>query len=235
LESWMIDGGIFNRASQLIPTSMPLFKDDKFTKDRESYTGRSWSKDAMEAIRPEALVELKIAFTFMEDVLLADGREWILKTQQPSLSDIEAAWPFHWLQGMKGALPPEQISAQQYPKVFAWLNRFQKASSQAKKANREPITLKGPEAVAQIGASEVAEPEGVVDSNDPSGLRRGQEVQVWPIDTGFRHKDCGRLVSLSTSEIVIESNTDEGKPVRIHTPRHGFRIRAVASSSDARL
>lgn len=89
LEYWMVDGGIFTRAAQLIPTSMPLFKDPKFTKDRQQFSGRSWNKDEMEAIRPEALVEIKGAFAFLEESLLADGREWILNTKNPSLADIE--------------------------------------------------------------------------------------------------------------------------------------------------
>jgi glutathione S-transferase len=89
LEYWMVDGGIFNRAAQLIPTSLPLFKDPKFTKDRQQFSGRSWNKDETEAMRPEALVELKGAFAFFEESLLADGREWILNTKSPSLADIE--------------------------------------------------------------------------------------------------------------------------------------------------
>lgn len=89
LELWIIDGGVFARGSQLLPTSLPLMKDVKFTKDREEYTGVPWSKDAVEAKRPEALVEMKNAFALLEDTLLADGREWVLKTQSPSLADIE--------------------------------------------------------------------------------------------------------------------------------------------------
>ena len=89
LEYWMVDGGIFTRAAQLIPTNMPLFKDPKFTKDRQQFSGRSWSKDAMEASRPEALVEIKGAIKFVEEFLLADGREWIMNTEGPSLADIE--------------------------------------------------------------------------------------------------------------------------------------------------
>jgi hypothetical protein len=68
---------------------MPLFKDPKFTEDRQQYSGGSWSKDKMEAIRPEALVEIKGALAFLEELLLADGREWILNTKTPSLADIE--------------------------------------------------------------------------------------------------------------------------------------------------
>ncbi len=89
LECWMVDGGIFARAAQLIPTNMPLFQDPKFTKDRQQFSGRSWNKDAMEAMRPEALVEIKGAFAFLEQSLLADGREWIMNTKSPSLADIE--------------------------------------------------------------------------------------------------------------------------------------------------
>lgn len=88
IEFWTIDGGIFTRASQLIPTSMPLLKDDKFTKDREQYTGRSWSQTAIEANRPEATADIKAAFAFLESTILTDGRNWILKTNGPSLADI---------------------------------------------------------------------------------------------------------------------------------------------------
>ena len=61
----------------------------------------------------------------------------------------------------------------------------------------------------QISASGFAEAEGEVDSNDPTGLKKGQVVEVWPTDTGFNHKDKGSLVALSGSEIVIESKTQD--------------------------
>ena len=91
LEIWTIDGGVFNRASQLIPASMPLLDDPKFTKDREDYNGRSWDKSKIEAFRPEALVHIRNAFHLLETTLLADNRKWILKTEKPSLADIEGA------------------------------------------------------------------------------------------------------------------------------------------------
>ncbi len=40
-------------------------------------------------MRPEALVEIRGAFELLEMTLLADGRDWILKTENPSLADIE--------------------------------------------------------------------------------------------------------------------------------------------------
>jgi hypothetical protein len=94
LEHWSIDAGLFNRAAALIPSDMPLLNDPKFTKDREDYTGRSWSKENVERGRPEALVEVKAAFEFLEGVVLADGREWVLGEEGPMLADIEGMLDF---------------------------------------------------------------------------------------------------------------------------------------------
>ena len=68
---------------------MPLLKDSKFTKDREQYTGRSWSADNVKKMRPEALAHIRLEFDFLEKGLLADGREWILGTENPMLADVE--------------------------------------------------------------------------------------------------------------------------------------------------
>lgn len=89
LENWTVDAGVFARASQLIPSSLPLLKDARFTKDREDLTGRSWSKEGIDRNRPDALVDIRRAFEMLETTLLADGREWILKTAEPGLADIE--------------------------------------------------------------------------------------------------------------------------------------------------
>lgn len=89
LEAWKIEAGIFTRGSQLIPADTPIVKDEKFQKDREDFSGRKWSKEAIEANRPEALAAMRNAFSFMETTLLSDGRDWVLKGLGPSLADIE--------------------------------------------------------------------------------------------------------------------------------------------------
>ena len=89
LQSWTIDGGIFVRASQVLPPDMPLLKDPKFRRDREDYTGRSWDKKDIKTMRPEGLSHIRDGFMFLETGLLADGRQWLLKTEKPSLADIE--------------------------------------------------------------------------------------------------------------------------------------------------
>ena len=42
---------------------------------------------------PEALAHIWDAFDFLETGLLAYGRQWILKTEKPSLADIEG-WSY---------------------------------------------------------------------------------------------------------------------------------------------
>ena len=122
-----------------------------------------------------------------------------------------------------------------YPRTHAWIKRFSAAVDKAKSSVPKPVTLKGVEAVEHILQANFAEAEGEVDEKDPLGLKKGQEVEVWPTDTGFKHKDRGTLVALSKDEVVIAilSKTG-GKEVRIHAPRTGFRIQAL-KRNDAKL
>ena len=92
LEKWMIEGPVFARAASLIPTTYPAMNDPTFTKDREQFSGRPWSKEAMQKGRPESIAYMRSCFELLETTLLADGREWVLKTDKPSLADIEGGW-----------------------------------------------------------------------------------------------------------------------------------------------
>lgn len=236
LEMWTIDGGVFLRASQLIPPSMPLLNDPKFTKDREDFSGRSWDKERITAMRPEALAHIRNSFKFLETTLLADNRQWILKTEKPSLADIEAIWAFDWLNGLKQALPPELISSKQYPKVFAWIARFNQKIKAARAAAPKPTTLKGGDALERIITSNFADEDLSVDEQDPLALKKGDEIEVWPIDTGFRHKDRGRLIGLNDEEVVLSVKAPtSGKELHLHCPRTNFRIAPATSGAASRL
>lgn len=89
LEKWMVEGMIFARSASLLPTDLPAMKDPKFQKDREALSGRSWKKETLDRGRPESEAHIRNAFEFLETTLLADGRDWVLKTDKPSLADIE--------------------------------------------------------------------------------------------------------------------------------------------------
>lgn len=146
-----------------------------------------------------------------------------------------AVWPFDWVRQLKGALPPTLVSSEIYPKVYAWMDRFNKAVAAAQRSAPKPTTLKGADALKHVTQADFAEPEGEVDGNDPLGLQKGQDVESWPIDTGFRHHDRGKLISLTSKEVVLAAQSKVGgKEVRIHHPRWNFRTRAV-SGEGARL
>lgn len=229
LSAFIIDGGIFQQGVKLLPLDLPFLKDPRYFKDRGDYMGAKLSAGAMKKIRPEALGEFAAAFELLETTLLADGREWILKTEKPSLADIEAVWPFHWVSGLPGALPKERFSPEVYPRVYSWIKRFQEAVTAAKKSVEKPTTLDGEEAARVIESSSWHEEEGKVDEEDPlvvaEELKKGGMVVISPTDTGRAHKDVGRLVSLVKDEVVIEVKTDKGEGVRIHAPRHGYKLR----------
>jgi len=91
LDHWAIDSGLFTRAAQLIPADLPFSKDPKVAKDRQDFSGGKWAN--AEKMRPEALVEMRSSFELLETTLLKDGRDWVLKTKSPSLSDIEGKSP----------------------------------------------------------------------------------------------------------------------------------------------
>lgn len=81
--------------SQLIPSDTPIVKDPKFQKDREDFSGRKWSREAIERARPEAVGRMVRAFEFVEGEVLGDGRGWVLGGEEgegPGVADIEGMY-----------------------------------------------------------------------------------------------------------------------------------------------
>ncbi|CAM1500710.1 Fc.00g098720.m01.CDS01 [Cosmosporella sp. VM-42] len=226
------DGDVFNHAVQLLPVDLPLLNDPKYYKDRGDFIGGDLSKEGMGKNRPEALREVARALEFLETTLLADGRDWVLKTETPSLADIEAVWPFHWLTGLPGALPKDKFSADVYPRVYAWIQRFQEAISTARKKTGKPRTISGDEAAQAISQSSYSESEKAVDGEDTvvasQKLKRGDTITVWPTDTGSSHRDSGKLVGIDAQEVVWETPS-----VRVHAPRHGFGVRRDTNEGES--
>jgi glutathione S-transferase len=87
-EIWSQEGGLFMRGSQLIPSDMPLLMDPAFQKDRQDFSGKPWTKENIDKNKPEALVNMRRAFIILEG-LLADGRDWVMGTKVPSITDID--------------------------------------------------------------------------------------------------------------------------------------------------
>jgi hypothetical protein len=144
---------------------------------------------------------------------------------------VVATWPFHWLTTLNGSLPDDLISAKQFPRLFSYLSRFDDAVKTARVSNKRK-SLSGEQVLSLISssASSFEGDSGIWDGEKAvnSGLKEGIEVQIWPIETGFRHKDRGVLVKLDGNEVVIERSLEKGEgKIRIHAPRHGFRISKI--------
>ncbi len=93
--------------------------------------------------------------------------------------------------------------------------------------------MSGEQAAETIINSPYNEVEGQVDEHDAvvqkQKLEKGQLVRVWPTDSGSNHKELGKLVSINSKEVIIETAT-VGAVVRIHAPRHGFRVDACSET-----
>jgi glutathione S-transferase len=235
LQNWTIDGGPFGRTAQLIPSSAPHMSDKAWIADRKEMSGRVFTKEIVDAGRPEALAHARMYFEFMEGVL-ENGRIFLLGEkgengeERASLADIHAGWLFDWIVNdayMRDALKVEgdTISEKTYPRTFAWIKRMRETVQKVQDKYGKPAECSAEETIQKILAAGFFEKDGEMDEKDPLKLRKGQVVEIWPIDSGFNHHDRGELVSIGVNEVVIASKPKVGDGVlRLHFPRTNFRI-----------
>jgi glutathione S-transferase len=229
LESWTVDGGVFQNSVKLIPYwhSKGNLQDTKFLDDRQKLMGgKRMTAEEMEKGRPDGLVHIRQAFELVESTLLADGRKWILGTEGPTTADIDGVWPFMWTimdPNMKGCLPEDFISEKKFPRTYEWVRRFNDAVKERQTDGSRPTKLDGKQVKDGI-LKTTADPESpAFIQDDPLGYSKGDEVEVYPSDYGFTHKDRGVLVGLTLSEVVIRNS----QGFHLHFPRWNFRIAKV--------
>lgn len=233
LDSFTGDGGVFGRAAQILPADLPAMNDPTFLKDREDFMGRSWKKADTDRQRPEAMAHMRKVFDVYES-MLADGRDWIAGTEQASIADVKSVWVIDWMFELK-SLPEQYFSDKIYPKTYAWVQRWRSVLKAAKGKALKPVTIKGADAIKHICGASVTS-DLTVDETDPFGLEEGTNVQVWPIESGFNHKDQGRLIGLTKDEVVIAVPTKVGEQeVYLHMPRWGFRIVKAKGGAGVKL
>lgn len=226
------DAGLFARAAGLLPSDLPALNDEKWLKDRQDYGMRKLSREDRERARPEGLVHMRDLFDLLENTLLVDGRQWLLSGNGPTLADIEAVWIAHWLWTIPGSLEPS-LTEKDWPKTHAYIKRFDSEMKKQMKAFGKPLSLKDDSESADIfRRMELLEQNTeVVDTNDPTGFQKGEEVEIFPFDSGFNHKDRGELVSLTPGEMVVKKQT-QGTDIRVHVPRWGFRIQRPSTQAN---
>ena len=239
LSFYATDGGLFAAGVMMLP-NLPQMNDPRFLADRAEMMGAPKdgpspiSPEARAARRPEAVSTMRDAMELLETTLLADGRDWLLKTDRPTVADIECRLVLDWVVNIPGAMPAEVMGDKVFPKVHAWITRFTQAAAAAEAEAGAPQTVKGEAAAQLVFSSAFAEEAAEVDGSSPiaaaEGLKKGDAVRVWPTDSGSAHKEMGKLVSLTTKEIVLEVQGDGGS-VRVHAPRHGFKAKKYVESS----
>lgn len=231
-ENWNIDGGNFQNTVKLMPywNKSGLLQDKAFLDDRQKLSGRRMTAETMEAGRPDGLQHLRQAIDMLETTFLADGRDWIMGTEKPTLADIDAVWPFEWLimdRAMKGSLPEAHFNETIYPKVYAWVKRFGSIVAEKMNALPQPAALNHEAMTTRtVGSSSPAEDTTFI-GDDPLDLKRGDEVEVFPSDYGQMGKSIGSLIGLTTNEVVIRNS----KGLHLHFPRWNFSIKKVAAKA----
>jgi hypothetical protein len=135
---------------------------------------------------------------------------------------------------MPGALDPNYISANQFPHLFAYVDRFKGALKEAKARAPRAVNINQEQLLRHISTTRFYEPVGEVDANDPTGLRAGDLVTTWPTDSGSAHHETGTLLSLTPREMAISKRTRVGDTeIHVHMPRWGYRIVKAKSGTES--
>ncbi|KAI9928463.1 hypothetical protein ASPWEDRAFT_67338 [Aspergillus wentii DTO 134E9] len=225
LRQWSGDS-LFQTVAGMLPSDLLT---DEFLRDRAQLTGATWDRKKMNLARPFAVSKMRQEFHFVETVLLADNKQWVQGTSEPSLGDLYAVWPFAWVVSIPGALKGTDITPDTFPRTFDWISRFVSiatAKSRAIKVNK----VNGDTARQTILGSSFRTEKEAFDQADPCGYHLNSLVDVSPTDWGKHNPTRGRLVGLSMREFVLEVEEKNGSTLRVHFPRRGFAVKTVAES-----
>lgn len=148
-----------------------------------------------------------------------------------ALIRVVACWIFDWLFQLPNAYDEAFFNKDQYPKTIEWRERYNAAIAKAKEDAETPPELEGKDAVEKILSGPlIANPKV---NPDPIGMKEGEEVIMYPIDTGYNAKDSGKLVGLGAHEAVVSTTSKQGdKEIRIHYPRWNFEIERPGAGGD---
>jgi len=141
--------------------------------------------------------------------LLDDGRPFLLGAL-PSIADFSAAqsiWYIH-------RAPPVAVLLDAYPRLNGWYDKVH-AFGQGRWT---PMTSAEAIAIAAQGLTAATSFEA------EAGLAEGDEVTVTPTD--YAHDPvAGRLVGLSSNEVVVARTDERAGTVHVHFPRIAFQIK----------
>ncbi len=140
---------------------------------------------------------------------------------------------FDWLLEMiPGGLPEEAFSTKTYPETFAWRERYSEAVKAATEKLGERPVIEGEEAAKRIISSKFEESNIHVDESDFVGVKKGSQVESWPIDdhSGRKNREVGELIGLTHEEVVLQKKIPhEETTIRVHLPRWNYRLESAGA------
>ena len=246
---------LFRVATGLIPGSVWR---TSFGQDRAGLIGHKLNPDKLQAKIPRNLASLDLQLSIIEPQLAHGG--WLFSAQRPSLADISWFYQLDWAcqisagQGL-GNLTGGAISdgnapvitsvfnETRYPNLWSWFHRFRDLIDELPltEARSSPESL---EAITKIlTVPKQARMPALLPTPVPQnceldktiGLDIGTEVSIAPDDTGRGDPTVGRLVALSTEEVVVNPRSlPEAQilavDIRLHFPRLGFVVRPTSNA-----
>ncbi|OBZ76617.1 hypothetical protein A0H81_03728 [Grifola frondosa] len=196
----------------------------EFVQDRSAWLGTPIDNDKMAARQPEVKSSISSHMGLLEEQL-ADGREWLMDTELPSLADVSVQFVYAWLQQFRSV--KEVFDPAKFPQTIRWISQLSEYLD-TPQANAAYEKITGEEAAVLISSSQ-SEDHCIVGFDDIEAGRLGVElhdyVAVTPTDNGKVPTE-GRLVALNREEVVIQTKSLTGKVIHCHFPRLNFSVKA---------
>ncbi len=164
----------------------------------------------LETCAPHMLGQFLAQAALVED-LLADGRHYLLGGQVSAV-DIMAWFPL-WM--ARANVPGIDRWLENHRRIAEWEGRMRDFGY------GERSEMPAADALQIAADSAPSGGDGVAD--DPSGLRKGDTVNVAPTDYGAVPV-TGELITLSARAITLRRRDERVGEVNTHFPRGGYRI-----------
>ncbi|OCH88277.1 hypothetical protein OBBRIDRAFT_889230 [Obba rivulosa] len=215
--------------SSLVSKSIPFHKfGPAFVKDRSEWLGIKIDPDPkkLEEHYPYSRSALASHLLLLEEQL-ADGREWLMDTETPSLADLSAHLVFNWVRFFKALR--DVYKEHGYPRTTSWLTRLSEYLDERQKTGKAAFeNISGPEGADIVWSSPYEDLEFIGFDDLESGrlhVKRGEIVSIIPDDNG-KVPTVGKLVALNREEAVIEVTGSSGSLAYCHFPRIAFTIQS---------
>lgn len=221
--------------------------------------------DKLEAKIPRNLAGLDLQLGLFEAQLseaqtLNSETPWLFSTPTPSLADISLFYQLDWANNIAAGHGIENLTGggtddtnkegtqavfnkERYPAVCHWFHSFRDyvdslPACETRVDGDPTATLEGLKPDAHSADKDVLLPtlgSSHRSLNEKLGLHEGIEVSVAPDDTGRDDPTIGKLIALSSEEVVIQpkklvSAGERLIDARVHFPRLGFVVQPTRTS-----